>query len=1437
MKKILTLLLSVLMVAAMFAIPARRTPFTVVQSDGTVLTLVLVGDEHLHYYENVVTGEIMTRGDNGDYYVVGDAEFQARKEAGRARRAAANERRMKRMPGPAKVGTMGTMTGQKRGIVILVNFADKAMTTGTQSKFDNMFNQTGYNQDGHIGSVADYFKAQSYGQFELAFDVVGPVTLDNNMAYYGGNDSRGNDLRPGHMAREACVKANAQGVDFSKYDWDGDGYVDQVFVIYAGYGENYNGADPNTIWPHEWDLVSAGTTVYSVDGVKVKTYACCAELYGTKGSTLGGMGTACHEFSHCLGYPDSYDTDYSGGIGMDSYDVMCGGSYNGPNGRGEVPAGYTAYERWMAGWLTPTELSQPANVTSMKDLGSEGDAYIIYNSSNRSEYFMLENRQSRDWFRYYDSSTAGHGLFITHIDYNSTVWGNNEPNDDPNHQRMTWVPADKNYGTYSSTNKTWSVSSSAQQGDYFPGTSRVTAFKPTASAWNTTGGKWFTSEKGSYYMPHEITEITENTTAGTISFLFDGGATDDGSRYTVTLQPCGGTVSGPLTWTQSSYKEAYTLPEPSTTVPGWEGAGWSTTRLTTPTPLDDVDLIDYGLPYTPQSDVTLYAVYMDRGFMCHSTPANFTVTLSAGSGTCTTSSWTQDDSYRTLTLPTCTIASEEWTFAGWTTAAVSQTTTRPTTLLKAGEQYTPTADVTLYAVFTRREAGGGDGSYTLDVAADESGIMACTKGYGSPQNYTAADGGQWVIKAYWNDGMQINKGKDASIRVPECPGYITSINITTSIAKTFSFATTDYTGGTTTAVSTSSSSTTPTLQLSGKGLTGGYIYTTDGATAITRIVVNYSGGGTTYYATSPELTVLPTPTIAFAEPHAEGKTMHVGDTYTNIATASLPTGALPAVMYTSSRPAVATVDASGRVVALAVGTTTITASVAAVDGQYRQASASYTVEVAMPTLQSIAVTTEPAKKDYNEDETFDDTGLILTATYANGFTRQVTGYTINPTTLLPGTTLVTISYTEGAVTATTTVDGITVVALPRYAARFFAGGVQCGDTQMLREGQPIVFPEAPAQLFGKSFQGWSLSTIDGTTATAPTFVSQAAMGTAPADFYAVYATVSGTALDYSFTIKNTDLPSKSYAAADGPHTVTARCTTDNSKTLTVGYTTSYVFQNPSTDPSKLQWKTSVGTLYNTTDLGTIKSVSLANASNIITYYGATERPTSDTQTGVGKGFFNISAGSSTGTASSITVTFTHDDTTTTDYCTTLAASLTIAAECTDGEMYYSTYSNPYSWLVPEDLVVMEVGIEEGRLLVVAYDPGSVVPGGTGVMVASQASGTYTIPLTDAPGQHPDGVTSALRPSGPAGISADAMAAADAACSYYRLTMHEGTKIGFWWGAPGGAPFSLAAGKAYLVVPASMVHVPLSPIVSDHGYTLQSENFSPVKSESVPQRAH
>ena len=177
----------------------------------------------------------------------------------------------------------------------------------------------------------------------VLLDVVGPLTLTKKHDYYGTAPNYQLDDRAPEMVIEALKLANAD-VNYADYDWDNDGEVDQVYVIYAGvteYGKS------GYIWPHEWNLSAgqyygSGSGTQRLDGVNIDTYAVSNEL-ASRG-VLNGIGTACHEFSHCLGYPDFYDSEYNGGTAGQNWDVMDGGSYNGPRQIGEVPSPYTAHQ-------------------------------------------------------------------------------------------------------------------------------------------------------------------------------------------------------------------------------------------------------------------------------------------------------------------------------------------------------------------------------------------------------------------------------------------------------------------------------------------------------------------------------------------------------------------------------------------------------------------------------------------------------------------------------------------------------------------------------------------------------------------------------------------------------------------------------------------------------------------------------------------------------------------------------------------------------------------------------------------------------------------------------------------------------------------------------------------------------------------------------------
>lgn len=430
MKRFFTTCLFMAMVMTMMAVPAKRGVWkTLTLQDGTEVRAMLVGDEHGHFWR-AADGQAYLEEAGTAYYKVADAKQIAAKA--KTRRQQANAKFAKHRT----FGHPTTIMGTKKAIMILVNFSDKAYRLGHDNAlFQKIANQENYNEGKFKGSMADYFKAQSRGKFELDFDVVGPVTVSKTASYYGSNNSQGDDLYPEEMVKEAVTLAKNEISDWTPYDWDNDGYVDQVYVVYAGKGEA-DGGDDDTIWPHAWELGYDAVTVGT--NLKVDSYACGAELDGTTGD-INGIGTMCHEYSHCLGYPDFYDTDDNDGQGMGEWDLMDAGSYNGD---GYQPAGYTSYERWFAGWEQPIELkAEDVAVTNMKSLQNGGEFYIIYNDKNADEYYLLENRQFEGW----DESLPYAGLLILHCDYDGTIWEENGPNKETSHQRMTVVPADGEY--------------------------------------------------------------------------------------------------------------------------------------------------------------------------------------------------------------------------------------------------------------------------------------------------------------------------------------------------------------------------------------------------------------------------------------------------------------------------------------------------------------------------------------------------------------------------------------------------------------------------------------------------------------------------------------------------------------------------------------------------------------------------------------------------------------------------------------------------------------------------------------------------------------------------------------------------------------------------------------------------------------------------------
>lgn len=538
--KMITLVVLMLTISiGAFAIPANKQAVTVRQPNGKTLTFVLGGDEYVNWattldqYTLVRNSEgIFTYGvldENGDLvaskYIASNANERSGEEIAFLSTLPVNlfysdrqiELKKQNAPAsrPANSDAKYPSIGTVKLLVILVGFSDKPFTY-TNQNFVDLVSAENYNG---TGSVKDYYKDNSDGQFIMDIDVAGPYTLPNTMAYYGGNNSYGSDQNMDYFVRHAIDAANPD-VDFSDYDNDGDNRVDAIHIIFAGTPESSTGND-NEIWPHR----SSVSPNIVKDNVRFGPYSCSAEKRNSV--SMDGIGTICHEFGHVLGFPDFYDTDYTGSNGQavvpGDWDLMSSGSYLN---NCATPAGLTGLERQIANWAQPIVLTEGANGLYLPAINDSSVFYKI-DLGNDNEFLMLEHRRKTRW----DAYIPGEGMLIYHAQQNRLDrWLENQWNDinvTPNNRGWYIVPATGNNGHTETANAP------------FPGTSGNSNFTNTTTPANTLMNGTPTNKP--------ITSIQyQNDTVITFNFMSNLPAVSTGAVTSSTITSISATVSGTI---------------------------------------------------------------------------------------------------------------------------------------------------------------------------------------------------------------------------------------------------------------------------------------------------------------------------------------------------------------------------------------------------------------------------------------------------------------------------------------------------------------------------------------------------------------------------------------------------------------------------------------------------------------------------------------------------------------------------------------------------------------------------------------------------------------------------------------------------------------------------------------------------------------------------
>lgn len=1031
-----------------YAVPAYRGWQTRTQPDGTTITIRQVGDEFYHYWETE-DGKIAAEQPDGTF-VVSNEQAPTGEQVVARRIAARNAKQPRR----AKAD-YGAIQPTKL-LVLLVNFSDKSMNAShNKAFFQNLLN-------GSLPSVQDYFRTSSGGNYVPVFDVFGPYTLPNNMAYYGGNDSDGNDQHPDQMVVDACALAYADGCNFADYDTNSDGKVDNIYVIYAGYGEAA-GAPANTIWPHSWEIYSqyvSGTLKYN--NKTLGHYACSAELSGKSGSNSDGVGTFAHEFSHVIGLPDYYDTEYGtnsdNGVTPGKWTLMDQGSYNGS---GQYPPLYSIFDKYFMGWATPKFLAKDAkaNVTMTT---TWDDAYQITGGASRvactstSTVYYIENRQKSG----YDQYLPGHGMLVWKVTYDATDWSQNDLNNTKGTLRYTIVPADgktQNYGADS---------------DPFPGTGNVKTWTPftgcaltdiTESAGNITfkynggidchavvtngtgctitpsttcveNGNSFTATITPTDETYDYTSLAVKLGSTTLTSGTHYTLSDDKKTLTINASAISGDASNNITitvvWTKNRYSYAMLGENCTEELSGAVAKNAALNITVTPgagyTLADagcwDVSMggtiLTYGTGFTYNSSTNTFSIASVTGDVSILAYGGRSVTWQANGATFATTIGLNNK----IALPAsnpydCTGAKK---FVGWCTNGSYEHATVAPTFAKTGDTYSVGTYYAVYATAT----GGGAASW--DLVTDASSLRS---------------GDILVIASN-------TQGKTA--------GDISSA-VMAEVASTFSSDKSSIT-----------SLGSGTIELTLGGTAGAWTLTSSngklGATDVKKLAwdsgtqtwsISISGGNATIQNGTD----------------SNGRFLHnTGSTrFTTYASATNVSMLLPQLYRKSA------------------GVT----------------YSDYTTTCVVCALTSISLNTDAVQKSFATDDTFNSTGLVVTANYSNCSSRTVTPASIStPDMTAAGSKTVTVSYTENGTTKTAT---YTINVVAPYTVTYKA----CGDvftTQQYAPGAALVLPENPGGYDSLTFAGWT-TTEHHTGASAPAdLFSTAGSKTVTADitYYAVF---------------------------------------------------------------------------------------------------------------------------------------------------------------------------------------------------------------------------------------------------------------------------------------------------------------------------------------------
>ncbi|MDD4004153.1 MAG: FlgD immunoglobulin-like domain containing protein [Elusimicrobiaceae bacterium] len=286
-------------------------------------------------------------------------------------------------------------SGQVRPVVLLLDFEGTEHTVSSAVIAGRISGTSG----GAYGSLRNYYYNSSYGKLDMSDALV--------LGWWNVLSAR-SEIDTTKASREEIIGRALTDMnsftDFSQYDSDGDGYIDQLIVIWAGD----NGGWGDFWWSYSDICVDSALTF---DGVRVRNYSWQWEKYAAEDTDFDLM-TAIRLTGNSLGLPDYYD--YAPGIGPDGglggMDIMDSLLPDTPR------VDHNALSKLLLGWISPAGYNAGVSAVSMEPAETSSSAVQLMKAGGAQsvfgEYFLVENRRNGLGN---DLDLPGSGLAVWHV--------------------------------------------------------------------------------------------------------------------------------------------------------------------------------------------------------------------------------------------------------------------------------------------------------------------------------------------------------------------------------------------------------------------------------------------------------------------------------------------------------------------------------------------------------------------------------------------------------------------------------------------------------------------------------------------------------------------------------------------------------------------------------------------------------------------------------------------------------------------------------------------------------------------------------------------------------------------------------------------------------------------------------------------------------------